>query len=288
MKHEADVVRSKSEINYDYATVRLTQSRIDKGLIAVPVSLARWFPAQNANIQIHFNDSPTSQSKRYSPYSGSTKECRIGGVRQWFEQNDLKSGDEIVIQLVDKDRFVYRLLPESRFIAGTQRLQASFDSSANEEEASEQIGRLSKWTNAGRSTVGLSEFRRLADISISVGRGLTSRKAGKSKESTAPSLRTLLGQLYRGHCQICDFWFLKKDNRPYFEVHHLDPRGGHHPKNLIVVCGNCHNQFEYADVKPEFNNEQWLIRVSFNRILHQVKQIVLSRKIPSFSKRLFV
>ena len=86
MKQRPEVVRSKSQINYSYATIRLTQSRIDKGLIAVPAALAKWFPDHNADIEIYLNDSPISHSKRYSSYSSSTKECRIGGVRRWFEK----------------------------------------------------------------------------------------------------------------------------------------------------------------------------------------------------------
>ena len=288
MKQKGEVVRSKSQINYSYATVRLTQSRIDKGLIAIPVSLAEWFPDHNANIEIHLNDSPISQSKRYSPYRSSTKECRIGGVRQWFEENNLKSGDEIVIQLIDKKCLIYRLIPEMNFVAATQGLQTSLDNSASEGEASEKIVRLSEWTNVEKGKVALNEYRRLIPTSVSVERALTTRKWSRSRESTPPSLRTLLGHLYQGHCQVCDFWFLKRNNEPYFEIHHLDARGGHHPKNLVVVCGNCHNQFEHADVAPEFDGEQWLIGVYFNKTLHQVNQIVQTAKMPSFSKELFV
>jgi hypothetical protein len=288
MKQKGEVVRSKSQVNYSYATIRLTQSRIDKGLIAIPVSLAEWFPDHSANIEIHLNDSPISQSKRYSSYSSSTKECRIGGVKQWFEENNLKSGDEIVVQLIDKKSLIYRLIPETDFIAATQGLQTSLDNSASEGEASEKIVRLSEWTNVEKSKVALNEYRRLIATSVSVERGLTTRKSSRSRENTPPSLRTLLGHLYQGHCQVCDFWFLKRNNEPYFEIHHLDAQGGHHPKNLVVVCGNCHNQFEYTDVAPEFNGEQWLTGVYFNKTLHQVNQIVLTAKMPSFSKELFV
>jgi hypothetical protein len=288
MKQKPEVVRSKSQINYSYATIRLTQSRIDKGLIAVPVSLAKWFPDHNADIEVYLNDSPISQSRRYSSYSSSTKECRIGGVRRWFEENNLKSGDEIVIQLIDKKRLIYRLIPESNFVAATQKLQNSLDNAASEGEASEKLVRLSEWTNVEKGKVALNEYRRLIVTSVPVERGLTTRKSSRSRESTPPTLRTLLGHLYQGHCQVCDFWFLKRNNEPYFEIHHLDAGGGHHPKNLVVVCGNCHNQFEYAVVAPEFNGEQWLIGVYFNRTPHRVNQIVLTAKMLTFSKELFV
>jgi hypothetical protein len=288
MSQEEAVVRSQSQINYSYATIRLTQSRIDKGLIAIPTALAGWFPNHNADIQVYLNDSSTSQSKRYSSYSGSTKECRIGGVRQWLEENHLKSGDEIVVQLTDKQNLTYRLIPERDFVGTTQRLQTGLDNSPDESQASEELARLSEWTNVEKSNVALNEFRRLMASSPSGERQRTARRSSRARESTPPSLRTLLGQLYQGHCQVCDFWFLKRNKDPYFEIHHLDPTGGHHPKKLVVVCGNCHNQFEHAEVAPEFNHEQWLIGVSFNRVPHQVNQIVLTAKMPSFSKELFV
>jgi hypothetical protein len=288
MKQKGEVLRSESQISYSYATVRLTQSRIDKGLIAIPVSLAGWFPSRNANIEIHLNDSPISQTKRYSSYSSSTKECRIGGVKQWFEENNLTSGDEVVIQLIDKKNLVYRLIPEKKFVTATQLLQASLDNSVSEVDASEKIVRISEWTNVDKDKVALNEYQRLIATSVSVERGRTTRKASRLRESTPPSLRTLLGRLYQGHCQVCDFWFLKKNDEPYFEVHHLDAGGAHHPKNLVVVCGNCHNQFEHADVVSEFNEDQWLIGVCFNKTPYQVNQIVLTGKMPSFSKELFI
>ncbi len=288
MSQEEAVVRSRSQISYSYATIRLTQSRIDKGLIAIPTALAGWFPDHNADIQVYLNDSSTSQPKRYSSYSGSTKECRIGGISQWLKENGLKSGDEIVVQLIDRQNLTYRLIPEKDFVGTTQRLQTDLDNSPNESQASEELARLSEWTNVRKSSVALSEFRRLIESSPSGERERTARRSSRARESTPPSLRTLLGQLYQGHCQVCDFWFLKRNKDPYFEIHHLDPTGGHHPKNLIVVCGNCHNQFEHAEVAPEFDDERWLIEVSFNRVLHQVNQIVLTAKLPSFSKELFV
>lgn len=116
MEQKSDVISSKSQVNYDYATIKITQSRIDKGLIAVPVSLTDKFPAHSGTIQIYLNDSPDSEIKTYSSYTSSTRECRIGGVKDWFRQNNVKSGDEIVIQFLDQKNFVYRLIPEKNFI----------------------------------------------------------------------------------------------------------------------------------------------------------------------------
>ena len=284
----AGTIRSKSPINYRYATIRITQSRIDKGLIAVPAALAQWFPDHNETIQVYLNDSPVSQIKSYSSYTSSTRECRIGGVRQWFQQNNIKSGDEIVIQLIDKDHFIYRLIPERNFVLKTQELQHSFDESESDQEASGTITTLAEWTRLNRSNVVLTEYYRLVNTSPTEERQYIKRGVSRARESVPANLRTLLGDIYNGHCQVCDFWFLKRDEKPYFEVHHLDPLKGHHPKNLVVVCGNCHNQFEHANVKQEFTDDLWLARVSFNESFHTVRQALLTKKIEGFFKELFI
>jgi len=282
----SDVVRSKSQIPYKYATIRITQSRLDKGLIAIPVALAESFPDHNETIQVYLNDSPVSETKQYSSYTSSTRECRIGGVRQWFEQNNIKSGDEVVIQFIDRKRFIYLLIPERNFLMTAQDLQRDLDGSKTEQEASEKIIGLARWTQTDKSKVALNELYRLS------GQQLTERKRVsapliRTKESIPANLRVLLSDVYKGHCQVCDFWFLKRDREPYFEIHHLDPLKGHHPKNLLVVCGNCHNQLEYADVKHEFNYELWLIRLFFNKNMYLVRQALLGMKV-EFFKELFV
>lgn len=281
----SNVIKSKSTITYPYATIKITQSRIDKGLIAIPMALAEWFPAHNATIEVYLNDSPVSQIKRYSSYASSTRECRIGGVREWFQQNNIKSGDEIVIQLIDKERFVYRLIPERNFVLTTQELQRNFDESKTEQEASETITTLAEWTRLSRGNVVLTEYYRLVNTPYSEGRRYIKRSVSRTRESVPANLRALLADIYKGCCQVCDFWFLKRDRKPYFEVHHLDPEKGHHPKNVLVVCGNCHNQFEHANVRQDFNDDGWLIRVSFNETIYPVKQAALITSLePSFKK----
>jgi len=284
----SNVIRSKSRITYPYATIGITQSRLDKGLIAIPIALAEWFPAHNETIEVYLNDSPVSQTKRYSSYASSTRECRIGGVREWFQQNNIKSGDEIVIQLIDKEHFIYRLIPERNFILTTQDLQHSFDESETEQEASETVTTLAAWTHLDRGKVVLGEYYRLVNTLPSQERQYVKRSPSRAKESVQANLRTLLEDIYKGHCQVCDFWFLKRGRKPYFETHHLDPTKGHHPTNVLVVCGNCHNQFEYANVKQEFSDDSWLVRVSFNERLYSVRQAVLATKAGGFFKELFI
>jgi 5-methylcytosine-specific restriction endonuclease McrA len=188
---------------------------------------------------------------------------------------------------MDRDRFIYRLIPERNFLQTTKELQRNFDASENEQEASKIITNLSKWTQLDEDKVVLNEYRRLIETLPYGDRQYIKKHTSRAREGAPANLRTLLEGIYKGHCQLCDFWFLKRDKRPYFEIHHLNPLKGHHPKNVVVVCGNCHNQFEYADVKQDFD-DGWLIRVSFNDKTYSVKQILLDIKREVFLKELFI
>ena len=217
------IIRTKSAVNYSYTTIKITQSRIDKGLIAIPVNLADKFPLKNESIQVYLNNSPRSQIKNYSAYSSSTRECRIGGLKDWFQQNNIQNGDEIVIQFLDTLNFVYRLIPEQDFIRTTQELEHSLDISENELEASEKIASLTQWTQLDKDKVAINEFLRLTKTLPSSERKYIEKNLSQVKERVPIVIKTLFENIYKGHCQVCDFWFLKKDRRPYFEIHHLDP-----------------------------------------------------------------
>jgi len=112
--------------------------------------------------------------------------------------------------------------------------------------------------------------------------------SNRARESVPYNLKVLLGTIYQGNCQVCYFGFLKQDNTPYYEIHHIRPLFGNHPKNLILVCANCHSQFEYANVQHKFNNEGWLIGASFNKNTYSVNQIVLKTRFESSYKKLFI
>ena len=167
----------------------------------------------------------------------------------------------------------------------TQELQSSFDIAETEQEASAAITTLAQWTHLNKGKVIFNEYYRLASYLPLRERKNIERTATKARESIPVSLRTILRNIYKGHCQICDFWFLKKDKDPYFEIHHLDSSKGHHPKNVLVVCGNCHNQFEHANVEQEFTEDLWLVKVSFNKIMHIVKQAFFYQKDRRFFQR---
>lgn len=281
-------LKKPSEISYNYATIKITQSRIDKGLLAIPVGLAESFPRQNSDIEVYLNDSPLSKPKRYSSYNSSTRECRIGGLKEWFQLNNIERGDEIVVQFLDKEHFTYRLIPEKKFIMTTKDLQKDFDNSRSEKEASHKVQKLSNWTFSNGNEVVINEFQRLTNVPTPEERQYVVRNSARSRENVPANLRSLLHKIYQGHCQVCDFWFLRQDGLPYFEIHHLEPDLGHHPKNILVVCGNCHNQFEYASVREERDDDHWLVRVFFNEKMYLVKQILSSMKNIRFLKETYI
>jgi hypothetical protein len=287
MSKQLSISIQESPISYSYAAFKVTQSRIDKGLLAIPKSLAGWFPGNNEQIQVYLNDSISLQTKHFSSYNSSTRECRIGGMRNWFERNGIKDGDEIAIQLLDSERRIYRLIPERKFIEKTKDLQIKLDKSKSEQEANQLITNISKWTGVELSAAVINEFYRLAHSMPYEDRRYTRRVVGRSRENAPANIRTILLRLYQGHCQVCDFSFFNKDNKPYFEIHHLNPVLGNHPKNLLAVCGNCHNQFEFAHVREWFSGDRWLIRVSFNKQVHTVKQAIFDMKMDLYRKELF-
>ena len=58
-----------------------------------------------------------------------------------------------------------------------------------------------------------------------------------------------LKRLYKCTCQVCGTSILLPDGKRYCEVHHLRPLGGGHDgcdgrKNMLVVCPNCHVEFD--------------------------------------------
>ncbi|MFQ5823780.1 MAG: hypothetical protein ACE5JB_06975 [bacterium] len=92
------IIQRKSEINYSYATIRITQSRIDKGLIAIPMPLAKWFPAYNTTIKVFLGDTPILYTKNYEekftrykppllvgePYAGGSKGGAASPLPWWW------------------------------------------------------------------------------------------------------------------------------------------------------------------------------------------------------------
>ena len=58
----------KSKIPFNYKTIKVTQSRLNKGLLAVPVSLIDYFPKQKGEIYIAAGTGGKVSAKTFTPY----------------------------------------------------------------------------------------------------------------------------------------------------------------------------------------------------------------------------
>lgn len=274
----------ESTVPYNYVTIKLTQARIDKRLLAIPVSLIDNFPKKRTDVMIYFDESHVPIEKNFTPYESSSRECRIGGMGDFYDKNNAQAGDELVIQFLGK--YQYRILIERRFKSLVNKYQTDLDTSKTERNVEEKIQLLSQITNTTEEQVAASEFVRLSK-SQTEPRKYQKERFTRTKENVPPSIRRILADIYKGRCQLTDFGFLMKNGEPYFEIHHIKSNYGHHLKNLIVVCPNIHTQFEYAKVKEYFDEEGWLRRVKFNSQSYSVRQFIDNVQ-PKFAKEVYI
>jgi len=263
--------KTTSKIPFNYKTIKLTQSRLNKGLLAVPVSLIDYFPRQKGKIYIATGISKQISPKTYTPYTSSSRECRIGGMRNFYEKFNLKDGDEIVVQVLDANK--YRILTEKQFENMVRGAEKEFDKSENEDIAGSQLDTISKIVNTSPKETLWSEYSRLAKMEVQK-RKQKIVKPRESRETAPPSIRKLLTEIYNGKCQITGFGFLMKNGKPYFEIHHIRPELGNHIKNILAVSPNVHAQFTYALIEESFDNDGWLRGVKFNDKIFMVKHII--------------
>lgn len=261
----------KSNVVYNYKTIKITQSRLNKGLLAIPVSLTELFPQNKTKIHIFFGKSKNHIEKNFTPYSSSSRECRIGGMKDFFEKNKIKNGDELVIQALDKD--VFRIMTENQFQHSVKIIEQAMVSENDETIINSKFKELSLITNSSLLEVSLNEFKRLSE-NKSKARKYVKPRINRPKESAPNHLRILLTKLYNGKCQLSGFGFITKTGIPYFEIHHIKPDIGNHVKNLLVVSPNIHAQFTLAKVQEIFDNEGWLRTVKMNEQEYSVFQII--------------
>jgi hypothetical protein len=278
----------KSKLNCDYKTIRVTKSRISKGLLAIPRGFTNYLPKSSQRIKIYLGDLQNPQIKTFSSYYSSTNENRIGGLKDWFLENHIREGDELVLQILDKEEYMFRLIEESAFIRMTSNFQKDFDNSQDDNIASQKIESISNLTQVDKTKIIYNEFLRLVQYSNEEIRKRIKISNRLNKEKTPSNIRIILENIYKGYCQVCSFSFLKKDNSPYYEIHHLESNLGHHPQNLVLVCANCHRQFEYANVTKILNGNGWLSKVIFNQKEYFVKQAISEIKKQDFLKTVFL
>lgn len=271
--------KSKSNIPFNYVTVRTTKSRINYGFLTIPVSLIDFFPKTATDIRL-MNELGNEETKHFVPYSSKSRECRIYGLRGFFDKYKIQGGDEIVVQILDDEK--YKIIPEKIFEKQVVELETKIEKSKDEYETEQHVQKLSKITNKSYNDVIKSEFVRLADQEITTRKSKTIPQV-RTKENVPASLRKILLELYKGECQITRFTFLTKNGNRYFEIHHIDPYKGNHFKNLLVVSPNVHAQFTHANLKQLFDKQGWLRKVKFNDKTHPVFQII--DKLPGFFEK---
>jgi hypothetical protein len=260
----------EANIPFGYITIKTTKSRIDKGLLAIPVSLIDLFPKTSTKIYL-LNEIGKEEAKSFTPYNSSSRECRIGGLKEFYTKNNIKDGDELVIQLLADDQF--KIIPEMFFEKQVLDLETKIEKSLDEKETDKFFNQLSQITNKTPKEVLRSEFIRLSKKEISERK---SKEVSKSRvnENVPTSIKKILLGLYDGKCQVSGFSFLMKNGKPYFETHHIDPSIGNHLKNILVVSPNVHSQFTYANLEQKFDKEGWLRKVKFNTHSYNVFQII--------------
>ena len=260
----------ESKLSFNYKTIKVTQSRINKGLLAIPVSLIGCFPKKKNRIYVAFGKDKEAILKNFTPYSSSSRESRIGGMKSFYKDFNVQDGDELVIQILDKER--YRIFTEKQFENNITKIEEELDKSEDEIEAVSNLNQISTITNYGFEETLLSEFYRLSKKEIN--KRISKSRESRTKTSVPASIRTILSTIYNGKCQISGFGFLMKTGKPYFEIHHIKPGLGHHLRNLLVVSPNVHAQFTYANLEEFFDEQGWLRRVKFNNCEFIVNQII--------------
>ena len=253
----------KSEIGYSYVTIKITRSRINKGLLAIPVSLLDRFPKEKRKITIFFDDEEIPSMKSFSPYNSSSQECRINGLASWFVKNKIQNQDEIVIQFLDENEGIYRLIKENKFIEQIKELENKIISIKKDDDLEKCFEDLASKVNQSKKEVAIVEFLRLNNEIIKR-RSYKKSNTSLVKENVPASLRKILELIYQGKCQISNFTFVQRNGKPYFEIHHIKHDYGNHFKNLLVVSPNIHAMFTHANCAECFENDGWLRKVKFN------------------------
>jgi len=269
-----------STVPYDYITIKTTKSRIEKGLLAIPVSLIDLFPT-NSSMLCLIDERGVEEIKNFTPYNSSSRECRIGGMRDFYEKYHVNDGDELVIQLLDNEKL--KIIPENIFTKQVRQLEQNFELSATEDESSIALKNIAKTVNKKQIEVVIGEYSRMAKESILQRKTVTKTNVNV-REGVPSSLRKILLEIYQGKCQVTQFSFQTKSGSPYFELHHIDPLKGNHFKNLLVVSPNVHAQFTYANVIEKFDEDNWLREVEFNGEKHFVNQAIDKYKVDYYKE----
>ena len=235
-----------SDINLNYETLKVTKSRLNKGLLSIPVSLIDNFPSKKRKIQVFFDNNKLPEFKNFTPYTSSSKECRIGGMKNWYIKNKVMPNDEITLITIDKELGIYRLVKEFDFKIHISKLSkqlfATLEIEDDENNIENVLDELKHISNRSEKDILIGQYLNIKNLSIKK-RKYEQVNIKKRKERVPSLIRKILGAVYEGKCQLTQFSFIQKNGKPYFEVHHIDENRGNDWKNLLVVSPNIHAQF---------------------------------------------
>lgn len=235
--------------------IKLTASRIAKGLLAIPKRYERLLPRRAGEVAVLLEDTPAAERKRFIPCGSLARESRIYGLRDWLEQHNAETGDWVEVSPIDAVNAVYRIVFRRR-AQEEERCRQAFQSADREDEATEALAGLARAQWRSRRRAALKELNRLAQIDLP--RERIHLQSANRYEGAPPFVRVLLRIIYGGRCQVCGFSFRTRNGQPYFEVHHIDPDAGHQPQNLLALCANCHAQMEHCQVELDRDASGWV------------------------------
>jgi hypothetical protein len=258
-------------------SIRASASRLDKGLLAIPQRFRNLFPDERTQIHVVFDDGQNVKSLTFQPYDSVVKENRIFGLRRWFLKRGVQAGDLISITAENREKKLYRIALD-RFMQERQeqKVRRGLKVAKTDTEAEQHLVTLSRLTRRRPREVAREELFRMAEQSASPPRPTIIPQITERREVVPSGVRILLREVHNGKCQLCSFTFEKRNGEYYFEVHHLNPKIGHHPRNLLVVCPNCHAQLEHATVTDPCWTSGWLAAVTINGKQISVRQPLLN------------
>ena len=262
-------------------TIYATDSRLSKGLLAIPRKFSEEFPSTKGKVLVVFDDGTKVEPKIYVPYDPKIKECRLFGLSRWFSRRAVVAGDAITITIEDPKNRVYRLAL-NRFVEERRAVEARrlLYTATSDDIAVTQLRTLAESRRRKPQDIALEEIALLAQRPVAKRKRAMMLHRGRA-EAVPPPLRALLEAIHSGKCQICGFTFQKRDGRPYFEIHHIEPDQGHHPMNMLVICPNCHAQLENATVSDMERTMGWVVSLRINGKRFRVRQPFTPRRLPA-------
>jgi len=126
-------------------TIRVSASRLDKGLLAIPQKFKNWFPGEKSQIRVIFDDEDNARTLTFQPYDPVVKENRIFGLKNWFSTRDIREGDLISVTLEDLNGRLYRIELD-RFVRERkeQKSRLRLQAAATDSEAAQELTELSR------------------------------------------------------------------------------------------------------------------------------------------------